>query len=50
MEARLVSLYKNEKTHTQYTIIEKFKGSTLKGKKYKPLFNYYAHVTYYLLI
>ncbi|XP_062977279.1 isoleucine--tRNA ligase, cytoplasmic [Elgaria multicarinata webbii] len=38
MEARLASLYKSE---SEYAVLERFPGVTLKGKKYKPLFNYF---------
>jgi len=38
MEARLCALFKTE---DDYEIIKKFKGSTLEGRKYKPLFNYF---------
>ncbi|XP_073681649.1 isoleucine--tRNA ligase, cytoplasmic-like [Garra rufa] len=38
MEARLVALFKSD---SEYTILEKFPGKTLKGKKYKPLFEYF---------
>ncbi|XP_053153865.1 isoleucine--tRNA ligase, cytoplasmic isoform X2 [Hemicordylus capensis] len=38
MEARLLSLYKSE---SEYTVLDRFPGITLKGKKYKPLFNYF---------
>ncbi|XP_043933338.1 isoleucine--tRNA ligase, cytoplasmic isoform X1 [Protopterus annectens] len=38
MEARLSALFKAE---SEYTILERFPGSALKGKKYKPLFNYF---------
>ncbi|XP_013398434.1 isoleucine--tRNA ligase, cytoplasmic isoform X2 [Lingula anatina] len=38
MEARLDALFK---TPQEYTILDKFKGITLKGKKYEPLFPYY---------
>uniref|UniRef100_F6X341 Isoleucine--tRNA ligase, cytoplasmic n=1 Tax=Ornithorhynchus anatinus TaxID=9258 RepID=F6X341_ORNAN len=38
MEARLVILYKSE---SEYEILEKFPGISLKGKKYKPLFEYF---------
>ncbi|XP_071961257.1 isoleucine--tRNA ligase, cytoplasmic-like [Antedon mediterranea] len=41
MEARLGALFKKE---AEYEIIGKFKGSTLKGKKYKPLFNYFIEL------
>ncbi|XP_031157538.1 isoleucine--tRNA ligase, cytoplasmic [Sander lucioperca] len=39
MEARLAALFKSE---SEYTILDKFPGKTLKGKKYKPLFQYFA--------
>ncbi|XP_045932219.1 isoleucine--tRNA ligase, cytoplasmic [Micropterus dolomieu] len=39
MEARLGALFKSE---SEYTLLEKFPGKTLKGKKYKPLFQYFA--------
>ncbi|KAM9409199.1 isoleucine--tRNA ligase, cytoplasmic [Pholidichthys leucotaenia] len=39
MEARLGALFKSE---SEYTIMDKFPGKTLKGKKYKPLFTYFA--------
>lgn len=38
-EALLTQLYKEE---SQYTVVKKFKGSELVGKKYKPLFNYFV--------
>ncbi|XP_066474326.1 isoleucine--tRNA ligase, cytoplasmic [Tiliqua scincoides] len=38
MEARLVSLYKSA---SEYEILDRFPGIVLKGKKYKPLFNYF---------
>lgn len=38
MEARLVALFKSD---SEYTILERFPGKTLKGKKYKPLFEYF---------
>ncbi|XP_039337243.1 isoleucine--tRNA ligase, cytoplasmic isoform X1 [Mauremys reevesii] len=38
MEARLVALYKSE---SEYVILDRFPGITLKGKKYKPLFEYF---------
>ncbi|XP_059572023.1 isoleucine--tRNA ligase, cytoplasmic isoform X1 [Alligator mississippiensis] len=38
MEARLVSLYKSE---NEYKILDRFPGVALKGKKYKPLFEYF---------
>lgn len=37
-EGAVSSLYKNSK---DYKIVEKFKGSALKGKRYEPLFNYF---------
>ncbi|KAM4722099.1 isoleucine--tRNA ligase, cytoplasmic [Rhinophrynus dorsalis] len=38
MEARLSALYKTE---NEYEILERFPGINLKGKKYKPLFQYF---------
>nr|XP_005987132.1 PREDICTED: isoleucine--tRNA ligase, cytoplasmic isoform X2 [Latimeria chalumnae] len=38
MEARLVALFKSE---SEYTVLERFPGIYLKGKKYKPLFDYF---------
>lgn len=37
-EARLSALYKQE---SDYEILERFPGASLKGKKYKPLFDYF---------
>nr|XP_057911034.1 isoleucine--tRNA ligase, cytoplasmic [Doryrhamphus excisus] len=39
MESRLGALFKSE---SEYTLMDKFPGKTLSGKKYKPLFNYFA--------
>ncbi|XP_077458781.1 isoleucine--tRNA ligase, cytoplasmic isoform X2 [Stigmatopora argus] len=39
MESRLGALFKLE---SEYTLLDKFPGKTLRGKKYKPLFNYFA--------
>eukprot|EP00096_Caligus_rogercresseyi_P012519 TRINITY_DN5272_c0_g1_i1.p1 TRINITY_DN5272_c0_g1~~TRINITY_DN5272_c0_g1_i1.p1 ORF type:complete len:1255 (+),score=336.16 TRINITY_DN5272_c0_g1_i1:63-3827(+) len=39
MEVRLGSVFKKE---SEYEIQEKFKGSTLKDRKYKPLFEYFG--------
>ncbi|XP_016892283.1 isoleucine--tRNA ligase, cytoplasmic [Cynoglossus semilaevis] len=39
MEARLGALFKSE---SEYTLLDKFPGKMLKGKKYKPLFPYFA--------
>ncbi|KAM4613485.1 isoleucine--tRNA ligase, cytoplasmic [Polymixia lowei] len=39
MEARLGALFKSE---GEYTLLDKFPGKMLKGKKYKPLFPYFA--------
>nr|DBA18306.1 TPA: hypothetical protein GDO54_016571 [Pyxicephalus adspersus] len=39
MEARLSALYKTEE---EYEVLERFPGITLKGKKYKPLFDYFT--------
>jgi isoleucyl-tRNA synthetase len=41
MEARLASMYKKEE---EYEILEKFKGVSLKNKKYKPIFPYFGHL------
>ncbi|XP_058844486.1 isoleucine--tRNA ligase, cytoplasmic-like [Acipenser ruthenus] len=38
MEARLSALFKSD---AEYTLLDKFPGKTLKGKKYKPLFDYF---------
>ncbi|XP_029947931.1 isoleucine--tRNA ligase, cytoplasmic-like [Salarias fasciatus] len=39
MEARLGALFKSE---SEYTVLDKFPGKVLKGKKYKPLFQYFV--------
>ncbi|XP_061147460.1 isoleucine--tRNA ligase, cytoplasmic [Syngnathus typhle] len=39
MESRLGALFKLE---NEYTILDKFPGKMLSGKKYRPLFNYFA--------
>ncbi|XP_076363583.1 isoleucyl-tRNA synthetase [Tachypleus tridentatus] len=41
MEARLDALFKKPE---EYIIIERFKGETLKGKKYAPLFPYFSEL------
>ncbi|XP_069101274.1 LOW QUALITY PROTEIN: isoleucine--tRNA ligase, cytoplasmic-like [Argopecten irradians] len=41
MEARLQALYKSEE---EYTVLEKFKGKAIVGKKYQPLFNYFEYM------
>ena len=41
MQARLSSMYKSE---DEYTVMKKMKGSKLKGRAYKPLFNYFEKV------
>ena len=43
LEDRLEALFKKPE---EYTIMEggRFKGSTLVGKKYEPLFPYFAHL------
>lgn len=41
MEQRLTELYKSSDL---YTVLEKFKGKSLKGKEYFPLFNYFSHL------
>ena len=38
LEARLSELFK---TDAEYEVLEKFKGKTLEGKKYIPLFDYF---------
>uniref|UniRef100_A0A8C5UBL4 isoleucine--tRNA ligase n=1 Tax=Malurus cyaneus samueli TaxID=2593467 RepID=A0A8C5UBL4_9PASS len=38
MESRLVALYKSD---SEYQILDRFPGIALKGKKYKPLFEYF---------
>uniref|UniRef100_A0A8C1VKT8 isoleucine--tRNA ligase n=1 Tax=Cyprinus carpio TaxID=7962 RepID=A0A8C1VKT8_CYPCA len=42
MEARLVALFKS---HSEYTWTGEFSGNTLKGKKYKPLFEYFIKLS-----
>lgn len=42
MEARIEQLY-TKKQKDKYEVLEKFKGSTLVGKTYQPLFDYFAH-------
>jgi isoleucyl-tRNA synthetase len=43
-KARLEAYY-NKKNKKQYTLLEgPFPGKTLKGRRYKPLFNYFAHL------
>ncbi|XP_030879302.1 isoleucine--tRNA ligase, cytoplasmic-like [Leptonychotes weddellii] len=42
MEARLPALYKLE---SDYEILERFPGTCLKGKKYRPLFDYFVQVS-----
>ncbi|XP_047438407.1 isoleucine--tRNA ligase, cytoplasmic [Mugil cephalus] len=39
MESRLGALFKSE---SEYTVLDRFPGKTLKGKKYKPLFSYFT--------
>ena len=41
LEDRLEALFKKEE---EYTTLEKMKGSTLVGKKYRPLFTYFEHL------
>nr|KAF6394782.1 hypothetical protein HJG59_006577 [Molossus molossus] len=43
MEARLPALYKLE---SDYEILERFPGAYLKGKKYRPLFDYFVKDDY----
>ena len=47
MEARLCELFKKPENYE--VMGEKFLGKTLKNKKYKPLFNYFSHVSLFLL-
>ncbi|GLH15974.1 Isoleucine--tRNA ligase [Gryllus bimaculatus] len=42
MEDRISALYKTE---DQYKILKRFKGETLKGKRYKPLFPYFQQMS-----
>ena len=39
MEARICELYKDPEA---YEVLAKFKGSVLEGKRYEPLFDYFA--------
>ncbi|XP_059505809.1 isoleucine--tRNA ligase, cytoplasmic isoform X2 [Stegostoma tigrinum] len=39
MEARLEALFKSD---SEYTVLDRFKGAALKGKKYRPLFDYFS--------
>ncbi|OQR66460.1 isoleucine--tRNA ligase [Tropilaelaps mercedesae] len=41
MECRLSEMFKNA---DEYKVLDKFTGETLKGKSYKPLFPYFAHL------
>ena len=41
LESKIPSLYKKKE---DYTLVEKFKGSALKDKKYIPLFDYFRHL------
>jgi isoleucyl-tRNA synthetase len=43
LESRLSILYKDPKK-AKFTILQKMKGSDLKGLKYEPLFDYYQDV------
>ncbi|XP_071669138.1 isoleucine--tRNA ligase, cytoplasmic isoform X3 [Patagioenas fasciata] len=38
MESRLITLYKSD---SEYEVLDRFPGIALKGKKYKPLFEYF---------
>uniref|UniRef100_A0A672UDR2 isoleucine--tRNA ligase n=1 Tax=Strigops habroptila TaxID=2489341 RepID=A0A672UDR2_STRHB len=38
MESRLIALYKSD---SEYEVLDRFPGIALKGKKYKPLFEYF---------
>ncbi|XP_072438231.1 isoleucine--tRNA ligase, cytoplasmic isoform X2 [Chiloscyllium punctatum] len=39
MEARLEALFKSD---SEYAVLDRFKGAALKGKKYRPLFDYFS--------
>ncbi|XP_071442401.1 isoleucine--tRNA ligase, cytoplasmic [Hetaerina americana] len=41
MEARIGSLFKSE---DEYMILERFKGESLRGRRYDPLFPYFSHL------
>ncbi|KAM6325247.1 isoleucine--tRNA ligase, cytoplasmic isoform 2-T3 [Podargus strigoides] len=41
MESRLIALYKSD---SEYEILDRFPGIALKGKKYKPLFEYFIQL------
>lgn len=41
LEDRLDALFK---TKEEYHILDKMKGSSLVGRKYRPLFNYFLHL------
>ncbi|GFS65369.1 isoleucine--tRNA ligase, cytoplasmic [Trichonephila inaurata madagascariensis] len=41
MEARLEALFQKE---AKYTVLERFKGKTLQGRGYEPLFPYFKHL------
>lgn len=41
MEARLEALFKKD---DEYTVLDRFKGQRLRGKRYKPLFPYFEHL------
>ena len=46
LEKRLDALYKNpgKGENTEFTVLERFKGQDLVGKKYVPLFDYFYEV------
>ena len=41
LEDRLDALFK---TSDEYTVLDKFLGNSLEGKKYLPLFDYFLHL------
>ena len=41
LEDRLDALFKDS---NEYTLLDKMKGSSLEGIKYKPLFDYFIHM------
>ena len=41
LEDRLDALFK---APDEYTVLDKFPGASLEGKRYQPLFEYFAHM------
>jgi isoleucyl-tRNA synthetase len=46
-EDRLDILYKDPKK-AKFSVLKKYKGTELVGMKYKPLFDYFAHVRIFI--